>query len=71
MDVVYGGTSSMLGVFSSFTSFLGRPFLSWSPYLLKSLIRMFMCRNWLFNHVYDRMMLDGVKPEKDRMMETT
>ncbi|KAJ0463828.1 hypothetical protein HanHA300_Chr14g0519981 [Helianthus annuus] len=60
MDVVYGGTSSMLGVFSSFTSLLGRPFLSWSPYL-----------NWLLSHVYDRMILDGVKPEKDRMMETT
>ncbi|KAM0000901.1 hypothetical protein Hdeb2414_s0023g00633511 [Helianthus debilis subsp. tardiflorus] len=60
MDVVYGGTSSMLEVFSSFTSFLGRPFLPWSPYL-----------NWLLSHVYDRMILDGVKPEKDRMMETT
>ncbi|KAF5802710.1 hypothetical protein HanXRQr2_Chr06g0262751 [Helianthus annuus] len=59
MNVVYGGTSSMLGVFSSFTSFLGRPFLLWSPYL-----------NWLL-HVYDRMILDGVNPEKDRMMETT
>ncbi|XP_035842110.1 ABC transporter G family member 22-like [Helianthus annuus] len=33
MDVVYGGTSSMLGAFSSFTS-LGRPFLLWSPYLI-------------------------------------
>ncbi|KAJ0467794.1 hypothetical protein HanIR_Chr14g0689231 [Helianthus annuus] len=60
MDVEYGGTSSMLGVFSSFTSFLGRPFLPCSPYL-----------NWLLSHVYDRMILDGVKREKDRMMETT
>ncbi|KAJ0485086.1 hypothetical protein HanRHA438_Chr14g0645611 [Helianthus annuus] len=34
MDVVYGGTSPMLGVFSSFTSLLARPFLPWSPYLL-------------------------------------
>ncbi|MFS8012915.1 hypothetical protein Hanom_Chr14g01326611 [Helianthus anomalus] len=60
MDVVYGGTSSMLGVFLSFTSFLGRPFLSLSPYL-----------NWLLIHVYNRMIVDDVKPEKDRMMETT
>ncbi|KAJ0693176.1 hypothetical protein HanPI659440_Chr15g0594261 [Helianthus annuus] len=49
----------MLGVFSSFTSFLGHPFLPWSPY------SMFMCRSWLLSHVYDRMILDGVKPEKD------
>ncbi|MFS8014611.1 hypothetical protein Hanom_Chr15g01346551 [Helianthus anomalus] len=66
MDVVYGETSSMLGVFSSFTSFLGRPFLLWSPYFYALL-----GENWLLSHVYDRMMLDAAKPGKDRMMETT
>ncbi|MFS7964782.1 hypothetical protein Hanom_Chr08g00754411 [Helianthus anomalus] len=56
MDVVYGETFSMLGVFSSFTSFLGRPFLLWSPY---------------FFALLGEMMLNAAKPEKDRMMETT
>ncbi|MFS7888417.1 hypothetical protein Hanom_Chr00s000001g01594771 [Helianthus anomalus] len=61
----------MLGVFSSFISFLGRPFLSWSPCLGSTISLILMVLNWLLSHVYDRMILDGVKPEKDRMMETT